>query len=84
MIVDLIPLARSGDKTVKVTGVASDGQLWISKCLSTIEQLLNDTKHLKWLAEIDEEERVLRQSALQLVRRLSKVRYVKDLGDAID
>lgn len=66
--------ALSDDKAVKVIAVATDGQLWTSKCLSTVQQLLDDTKHMEWLAEVDEEEHTLRQSAFQLIRRLNKVR----------
>ncbi|TCD65622.1 hypothetical protein EIP91_002427 [Steccherinum ochraceum] len=66
------------EKAVKFTGIASDGQLWVSKCLATVAQLLDDSKHLKWFAEIDEEERTLRLSALQLVRRLNKISGTKE------
>ncbi|KAH8108174.1 DNA polymerase phi-domain-containing protein [Cristinia sonorae] len=66
-------LVQVGDKPAKVTAVATDGQLWVSKCLLTVDQLLEDTKHLKWLVEIDEDQSALRQSAVQLSRRLSKI-----------
>ncbi|THH32974.1 hypothetical protein EUX98_g1203 [Antrodiella citrinella] len=61
------------DKSVKVTGTASDGELWISKCLATIEQLADDADHVKWFADIDKEDLAQRRSAIQLVRRLHQI-----------
>ena len=44
--------------------------------LSTIEQLNQDAKHVSPLSELDEEDKALRQSAQELMHRLSKVRGV--------
>lgn len=62
------------DKTSKVAAVASDGQFWIAKVLATVEELEKDTKHVTPLAEVDEDERALRQKAREVIQRLGKVR----------
>lgn len=66
--------AAAGDgKSVKVAAVASDGQFWISRVLSTIETLEQDTKHIFLLIEVGEPERELRRSARKLLQRLREV-----------
>ena len=62
------------DKTAKVAAVAPDGQFWISKVLSTIEELEKDTKHVTLLSEVDEDEQAVRRKARELIERLHKVR----------
>ncbi|EIW60756.1 DNA-directed DNA polymerase [Trametes versicolor FP-101664 SS1] len=63
-------LVKDESKTAKVAGVASDGRLWVSRLLSTIQQLEKDTKHVRPLSEVDEEETELRQKAHQILARL--------------
>ncbi|GBE82630.1 hypothetical protein SCP_0410150 [Sparassis crispa] len=64
---------KDDNKTTKMPAVASDGELWISRVLSTIEKLEQDTKHVKPLVEADEEDQRLRSNARQVVERLKKV-----------
>lgn len=56
-------------KTTKATGVASDGEPWLSKVLTTIQQL-EATKYVNLLTEADEEEATLRKDAIVLAKRL--------------
>lgn len=68
-----------GDKTVRATGVASDGELWVSKVLHGIVALEKDTKHVVRLGLGDEEvqeEAVLRDQTLEVVERLKNVSAV--------
>ena len=46
---------HTGDKVLKATGVASDGEPWVSKVLTSISQLEADEKHVSLLVEHDEE-----------------------------
>jgi DNA polymerase phi len=56
-----------------VAAVASDGEFWISKVLSTIEQLEKDSKHVSLLAEFDEDEVALHNKARETIAKLRKV-----------
>jgi len=47
------------DKAAKLTAVASDGDFWISKVLTTIEELEGDKKHVSLAVDIDEDDRGL-------------------------
>jgi DNA polymerase phi len=62
----------AGDKTLKKSGVASDGEFWISKVLATIKQLEKDTKHVTVITKFDEPTRALHVKARELAARLSK------------
>ena len=59
-----------------MAAVASDGAFWVSKVLSTIDQLSQDTKHVSLLCDLDDEDKALRAKARELAERLSKVRSV--------
>ncbi|KAJ4488037.1 DNA polymerase phi-domain-containing protein [Lentinula aciculospora] len=64
----------AGDNAkVKVAGAAADGELWVGKVLSTIEELKQDTKHVSSVVEADNEEEALRSKARELVDKLQKV-----------
>lgn len=45
----------TGEHTHKETGVASDGEFWISKTLATIALLDNEDKHVTPLIDVDGE-----------------------------
>ncbi|KAJ3923602.1 DNA polymerase phi-domain-containing protein [Lentinula edodes] len=64
---------ESDNPKVKIAGVATDGELWVTKVLSTIEELKQDTKHVSSIAQIDEEEEVLRAKVREVVVKLKKV-----------
>ncbi|KAF9009405.1 DNA polymerase phi-domain-containing protein [Cyathus striatus] len=63
----------AGDKTTKIAAVASDGEFWISKVLSTVEQLESDTKHLALIIEVDEGDLVPRSKAREVASRLKDI-----------
>ncbi|TFK42972.1 DNA polymerase phi-domain-containing protein [Crucibulum laeve] len=64
---------KSGNKTTKTAAVASDGQFWVSRVLSTIQELEKDSKHISPLAEIDDSDKVLLSKAREVASRLQKV-----------
>jgi DNA polymerase phi len=64
-----------GELTRKIPGVASDGEFWLSKVCSAIQQSEQDTKHVVLLEEADEESLELRVKAREAVNPL-KVRNV--------
>ncbi|KAM5542581.1 hypothetical protein V8D89_003542 [Ganoderma adspersum] len=66
-------LIKEDTKSCKVAAVASDGRFWVSRVLSTIEELEKDTKHIKPLSEVDEEEAEQRQKAREILARLKDV-----------
>ncbi|THG98713.1 hypothetical protein EW026_g3515 [Hermanssonia centrifuga] len=63
----------TGDKTVKVAAVASDGQFWVSKVLSSIGRLEKDEKHVSPLSEAEEGDKAIRGEARALIERLNKI-----------
>ncbi|KAF8580676.1 hypothetical protein K439DRAFT_1393490 [Ramaria rubella] len=81
-----ITLLKTGDeKTVRNTGVASDGELWVSKVLLDIVALEKDTKHVLRLGPDEqevEEDGALRDRTLRLLGRLKTVKL--DLKEAVE
>ncbi|PSS32180.1 hypothetical protein PHLCEN_2v2053 [Hermanssonia centrifuga] len=63
----------TGDKTVKVAAVASDGQFWVSKVLSSIGRLEKDGKHVSPLSEVEEGDKAIHGEARALIERLNKI-----------
>lgn len=61
----------------KINAVASDGEFWVAKVLSTIESLEGDQKHVKAIADVDEEEAALFTKARQTIVKLRKVRIFR-------
>jgi DNA polymerase phi len=68
-----ITVVRSGEKTTKVPAVATDGELWVSKVLATIQALEHDSKHVSLLNNPDENDVALRIRALDIATRLKLV-----------
>ena len=62
---------------MKTHAVASDGNFWIAKVISTISQLEEDKKHVALLETVEEREQNLRVKAKETVERLRKVREKK-------
>ena len=60
---------------MKTHAVASDGDFWIAKVISTISQLEEDKKHVTLLENVEEDEQVLRVNAKETVESLRKVRF---------
>lgn len=69
-----VSLILVGDKVTKVAGVASDGEFWIAKVLSTIDLLEQDKKHVETIADIEEEEVALFSKTRQVLSSLKQVR----------
>ena len=61
------------DKSTKIPAVGSDGEFWISKVLSTVEQLEVDKKSFAPLAEVDEETAAIYAKARDTIAKLRKV-----------
>jgi hypothetical protein len=66
-------VVRSGEKAIKVPAVATDGELWVSKVLATIQALERDRKHVSLLSNPDENDVALRTQALDIATRLKLV-----------
>ncbi|KAJ3791837.1 DNA polymerase phi-domain-containing protein [Lentinula aff. detonsa] len=66
-------IEHEDNSKVKVAGAAADGELWVDKVLSSIEELKQDTKHLTSVMEVDEEEEALRLKVREVVAQLKKV-----------
>ena len=73
------------DKSTKVTGVASDGEFWIAKVLSAVETLEADKKHVKLLAEEDEDDETVqvRIKARETISKLRKVAFALKLMSCV-
>ncbi|KAF9815443.1 hypothetical protein IEO21_04614 [Rhodonia placenta] len=69
----LTVVKEDDNKTLKMPAVASDGEFWIERVLSTIDQLEKDTKHVSPLDDVDEEELELRQKSRQIAERLRSI-----------
>lgn len=58
---------------MKLPAAASDGELWVSKVLATIQALERDTKHVLSMNDPDEDALALRIKALVIVAQLKTV-----------
>lgn len=56
-----------------MTGVASNGEFWISRALRTIETLEKDTKHVSLLVGADEDDVAVRDEARQMIKTLKEM-----------
>lgn len=63
-------VVKSGEKSMKLPAAASDGELWVSKVLATIQALERDTKHVLSMNDPDEDALALRIKALVIVAQL--------------
>ncbi|KAI5982996.1 DNA polymerase phi-domain-containing protein [Pisolithus marmoratus] len=66
-------VVKKGDKTHKETAVATDGEFWISKVLTTLARLDKDTKHVSPLVSVDEETQALLDRVKKIHEKLDKV-----------
>ncbi|KAH6918992.1 DNA-directed DNA polymerase [Coprinopsis sp. MPI-PUGE-AT-0042] len=64
---------KSDDKTTKSSASASDGELWLTKVLSTIQDLESDSKHVLLLNEVEEEDVALFSKVNELLAQLRAV-----------
>ena len=70
----------AGEQTHKEAGVASDGEFWTSKTLSTIALLDKDAKHVKPLIDIHEDVQTLLAKTEKIIGQLRKVQYPSAFG----
>ncbi|KAJ3512520.1 hypothetical protein NLJ89_g3472 [Agrocybe chaxingu] len=64
---------KQDDKTARARAVATDGEFWIAKVVSTIQQLEGDQKHVSILFEVDQEITALRTKASEIIDELGKI-----------
>ncbi|KAF6764792.1 DNA-directed DNA polymerase [Ephemerocybe angulata] len=69
----LSAVIKSDEKTTKASAIASDGELWVAKVVSTIRTLEEDSKHVTLAAELEDEEKELLTKANAQVEQLKKV-----------
>lgn len=60
-------------KKVKVVGVASDGEPWVSKLFNTYLELSKDSKHAKPVNDVGDDENRLVRDAAETIEKLRKV-----------
>ena len=58
----------------RVTGITSDGQLWLSRAVEIIRELEQDSKHVTLLSELDDDDRGKLDHAHGTVAWLREVR----------
>ncbi|KAG6841689.1 hypothetical protein C0991_008327 [Blastosporella zonata] len=66
-------VVKSGDKSSKVSAVASDGEFWVSKVLKTILSLEKDSKHVSLQNPLDDDVLVHCSKAQELATQLKIV-----------
>jgi DNA polymerase phi len=67
-------VTKTAEKVQRFTGIASDGQLWLSRVVQIIRQLEQDSKHVAVLSELDQDNRENLEHAHRTVAWLRKVR----------
>ncbi|GLB35405.1 putative DNA polymerase phi [Lyophyllum shimeji] len=66
-------VVKSGDKSSKVSAVASDGEFWVSKVLRTILVLEQDSEHVALQNPLDDDVLALRNKAQEIAAHLRTV-----------
>ena len=66
-------VTKTAEKVQKFTGIALDGQLWLSRVVDIIWKLEQDSKHIALLSELDEDDRGKLEHARGTVAWLRKV-----------
>ncbi|KAJ7470617.1 DNA polymerase phi-domain-containing protein [Mycena latifolia] len=61
------------DRTIKCPAIASDGEFWVSKVVTSLELLQEDPKRVALLAESDENDKVLHTKVKDIVQKLREV-----------
>jgi hypothetical protein len=56
-----------------MSGIASDGESWVSKALATIEELEKDAEHVSLLEDVGKEDQVIIALARQTTNALKQV-----------
>ncbi|KAF5391416.1 hypothetical protein D9757_001957 [Collybiopsis confluens] len=58
---------------VKLPGTTANGEFWVAKVLSSIEELKQDSKYVSSIVELDDEEEALRGKVMKTVSKLNEV-----------
>jgi hypothetical protein len=66
-------VTKTAEKVQRLTGITSDGQLWLSRVVQIIRKLEQDSKHVALLSELDQDDRGELERAHRTVAWLSKV-----------
>ncbi|KAJ7694223.1 DNA polymerase phi-domain-containing protein [Mycena rosella] len=66
-------LKLAEDRTIKCPGIASDGEFWVSKVVTSVERLQEDSKRVALLAESDENDSALHAKVKDTVQKLRGV-----------
>lgn len=67
-------VTKTAEKVQRFTGIALDGQLWLSRVVEIIRKLEQDSKHVALLSGLDEDDRGKLEHACRTVAWLRKVR----------
>ena len=67
-------VTKTTDKVQKITGITSDGELWLSRVVEIIRRLEQDSKHVALLSELNENDRGKLEHAHRTVAWLREVR----------
>jgi DNA polymerase phi len=73
-LTQLSVVAKTVEKAQRFTGIALNGQLWLSRVVEIIRKLEQDSKHVTLLSELSEDDRGKLEQAHRAVARLRKVR----------
>ncbi|KAF9264758.1 hypothetical protein L218DRAFT_899775 [Marasmius fiardii PR-910] len=68
-----ISVVQEGDSKVKMSGITSDKEFWVSKVLTSIQGLRTDTKYVTPLVDMDEEIDALHEKVKLIVAKLRMV-----------
>ncbi|KAJ7219138.1 DNA polymerase phi-domain-containing protein [Mycena pura] len=69
----LRPLKLDEDCTIKCPGITSSGEFWVSKVISSVERLKEDTKRVALLADSDEGDVALHAKVKDVIEKLRVV-----------
>ena len=67
-------VTKTAEKVQRFTGIALDGQLWLSRVVEIFRKLEQDSKHVALLSELDEDDRGKLKNAHRTVAWLRNVR----------
>ena len=61
------------DCTIRCPGIISSGEFWVSKVISSVERLREDTKRVALLADSDEDDVALHAKVKDVIEKLRVV-----------
>jgi DNA polymerase phi len=75
-LTQLSTVTTTVEKVQRFTGIALDGELWLSKVVEIIRKLEQDSKHVALLSDLDEDDRRKLEHAHRTVAWLREVRPI--------